>query len=105
GALLTLRTLPRTPFPYTTLFRSDEAPDVRRAALAAGRMLATAGETGRALAGLLSDTVLDAKQSDRVRQMAVEAISDLREVRAIRSEEHTSELQSRENIVCRLLPE
>lgn len=63
----------------------DEAPDVRRAALAAGRMLATAGETGRALAGLLSDTVLDAKQSDRVRQMAVEAISDLREVRAIPS--------------------
>lgn len=63
----------------------DEAPDVRRAALAAGRMLAAHEEPGRLLATLLSDIVLDAKQADRMRQMAIEAISDLREVRAIPS--------------------
>src|SRR5690606_39757843 len=41
----------------------------------------------------------------RVAQAAVEQLLLLRDLRVRRSEEHTSELQSRENLVCRLLLE
>src|SRR3712207_6932464 len=79
-----IRRPPRsTLFPYTTLFRS--APAARAAVGAAApapaparsRSAATAGRTGRA----------------RARRSCP------------RSEEHTSELQSRQYLVCRLLLE
>src|SRR2546422_11343469 len=75
---LMIRRPPRsTLFPYTTLFRSDPAPaaDVRRA-VADRRGRAVAAAAGRAGLGT-----------------------------ARRSEEHTSELQSRLHLVCRLLLE
>src|SRR5690606_39686097 len=76
--LIILRPPRSTLFPYTTLFRSEVA-DRRRAALA-GDLLA------RLLDQHLDQAVLGAEATHR-------------------SEEHTSELQSRENLVCRLLLE
>src|SRR5690349_22295966 len=71
-----LRPPPRsTLFPYTTLFRSERA-------------------------GLLP--VLHLVPERRLRQRPFDA---LREVVLHRSEEHTSELQSRRDLVCRLLLE
>src|SRR5256885_10667115 len=75
---LMIRRPPRsTLFPYTTLFRS--ITELKRAELGQ-RFLA---EAGRTLAGSL----------------------DYQETLAARSEEHTSELQSPCNLVCRLLLE
>src|SRR5690349_23439880 len=86
-----IRRPPRsTLFPYTTLFRSDldgarVGVDVRpqpleRLAVAAARVVASG-------------------QRARVDDLAVHA------ERLARSEEHTSELQSRRDLVCRLLLE
>src|SRR3712207_7216491 len=85
---LMIRRPPRsTLFPYTTLFRSEEDAGPRsrghRAILARGRPpRRTAGSTGRP-----ARTWID------------------RPSRRERSEEHTSELQSRQYLVCRLLLE
>src|SRR3712207_8414425 len=83
-----IRRPPRsTLFPYTTLFRSGRAivcsPDENREILSA-----TIGGMG------LTGTVLDA--TFRLRPI---------ETGWMRSEEHTSELQSRQYLVCRLLLE
>src|SRR3712207_7124580 len=68
-----------TLFPYTTLFRSDPP---RRPDLAAG--------DGAAMG----------------RAVPASAVGDRRpRLRSVRSEEHTSELQSRQYLVCRLLLE
>src|SRR3712207_8700087 len=78
-----IRRPPRsTLFPYTTLFRSDLAE------LAAGREAVVGG------LGLIERERLGDRDLQRAR----------REVRQ-RSEEHTSELQSRQYLVCRLLLE
>src|SRR3712207_8978634 len=82
-----IRRPPRsTLFPYTTLFRSvDEMPEVH-------------GVTDEAAEGF-RDRLLCA----RVAQDAVHDPSEV--VPGRRSEEHTSELQSRQYLVCRLLLE
>src|SRR5206468_10264496 len=103
---LLTRSPPRpTPFPYTTLFRSagggaqEDGRGPRpegavgqqdQAGLRVGRgnpaeHLDAAGEPGRTIPG--QDDVLGAAEDER----------------AARSEEHTSELQSRSDLVCRLL--
>src|SRR2546426_3501297 len=83
---LMIRRPPRsTLFPYTTLFRSL-APSDDPAAFA------------RALAELLTDPERRAALGASARRRAVELFS-------LRSEEHTSELQSPCNLVCRLLLE
>src|SRR2546427_2853316 len=80
---LMIRRPPRsTLFPYTTLFRS------RRAALPVEQQLVAGAQVLPAL--------------------GQEQLGVLREVHGIsrgRSEEHTSELQSQSNLVCRLLLE
>src|SRR5207302_11161576 len=82
-----LSTRPRPPaatlFPYTTLFRSSCFH--RRKRFAKIRNLS------RALRAVL--------------QMQFRCASIYRVKSVVRSEEHTSELQSRENLVCRLLLE
>src|SRR3712207_8353967 len=84
-----IRRPPRsTLFPYTTLFRSEVAA-VRRA-----------GVVGGVRAGL----VLLADRA-RLARAAREARRALRRRQDRRSEEHTSELQSRQYLVCRLLLE
>src|SRR5256885_10369157 len=80
-----IRRPPRsTLFPYTTLFRSD--------AVTAGDRLGTGGGPGLAL--------LDCGRSSHPAASATTATSTM-----VRSEEHTSELQSPCNLVCRLLLE
>src|SRR5688572_31365295 len=97
-----IRRPPRsTLFPYTTLFRSVEHHDRRLAAQLQMRALEVrrgrlqhlpagvdiAGERHHADAGMRGDA--------RPHGLAI----------ASRSEEHTSELQSQSNLVCRLPPE
>src|SRR2546430_10817876 len=81
-----IRRPPRsTLFPYTTLFRSeshDERPDESRKGLLREALL-------------LDRRTEDEKPERRDRHLR----------RARRSEEHTSELQSQSNLVCRLLLE
>src|SRR5690606_41160522 len=92
------------PFPYTTLFRSPH-----RAALVADRERHAPGEhlvqhaperidvAGRA--GLPAGEQLGREVLGR----AADGAGPRDGLVALRSEEHTSELQSRENLVCRLL--
>src|SRR5262249_61872616 len=88
-----------TLFPYTTLFRSDEGvePDINDVARIARHRdaPAEAGARDRQVA----QTALD-EADDLVSARARKRGHQLR-----RSEEHTSELQSLTNIVCRLLLE
>src|SRR5690242_21399938 len=78
---LMIRRPPRsTLFPYTTLFRSGKARDV-------------GGEAGRPAAHRFRQREAEAFVQRRVRKHCA------------RSEEHTSELQSHVNLVCRLLLE
>src|SRR3712207_8797654 len=83
-----IRRPPRsTLFPYTTLFRSGSA------ATSAGTGTANDAGVGVSKSGLL------ARSCPRHDTAAGPA------VKAPRSEEHTSELQSRQYLVCRLLLE
>src|SRR2546427_2322974 len=85
-----IRRPPRsTLFPYTTLFRSGRG--TRKS------LLHVAGVTGDPLQPGDRETV-----TDEGRQRDDAAIGLLGEAR---SEEHTSELQSQSNLVCRLLLE
>src|SRR5690606_39382929 len=95
-----IRRPPRsTLFPYTTLFRSTFE-----------RFLAT--KTGRVANQRLETTVVRSDGSDIPVELSIASFHTgkdfgasifLRDLTDIRSEEHTSELQSRENLVCRLL--
>src|SRR5690606_41723081 len=82
-------------FPYTTLFRSA-AVDLGVALLAA---VAAGLADGHALDPEGLQGLLDLVQLERLD----DGRDELHPLR--RSEEHTSELQSRENLVCRLLLE
>src|SRR2546422_5607514 len=85
---LMIRRPPRsTLFPYTTLFRSQARARRARAAHSGLRRADRHGPSRHA-------PVLDAARGDRDRRHALP-----------RSEEHTSELQSRLHLVCRLLLE
>src|SRR3712207_6955849 len=89
-----IRRPPRsTLFPYTTLFRSKRAYE---AALAAG--------TTGPLTNRLFTAALQAGKRVRAQTHIGTGPSSLSSV-AARSEEHTSELQSRQYLVCRLLLE
>src|SRR5258708_15129792 len=84
-----IRRPPRsTLFPYTTLFRS---PTVNLA-----KVCERYGGGGHARVGAIS---FDVTQSDAAHKAALEIVEELR------SEEHTSELQSPDHLVCRLLLE
>src|SRR5690606_40745980 len=97
-----LRRPPTSPlFPYTTLFRSSES------VAAAVKSLRDSGwsaeEARRFVDGLDVQLTVTAHPTEVKRytvRLKLERISA-----ALRSEEHTSELQSRENLVCRLLLE
>src|SRR3712207_8989847 len=91
-----IRRPPRsTLFPYTTLFRSRAGRVARAAARGRRRRARGRGRTPRG-GGAVSILVLFAPEppSPRGPNSA-----------CIRSEEHTSELQSRQYLVCRLLLE
>src|SRR5256885_6129381 len=91
-----IRRPPRsTLFPYTTLFRSRQ--DARHAE-------ALGGQIGR-VPGQERDRVLDLGIVDATTQLRQEPPHRQPDDDAPRSEEHTSELQSPCNLVCRLLLE
>src|SRR5688572_31856036 len=86
-----LRRPPRsTPFPYTTLFRSHETLDILH---------------GRTVSHFpLTSGRLNFLGASRIRSLsAAVSFSEIND--KVRSEEHTSELQSQSNSVCRLLLE
>src|SRR3712207_8192084 len=92
-----IRRPPRsTLFPYTTLFRSGLHGRARRAGPTSqprrGRRRGDAADPARARPG-----GNEARDLIRVQLLAGPAV--------LRSEEHTSELQSRQYLVCRLLLE
>src|SRR2546430_12808661 len=94
--------IPRPPsstlFPYTTLFRSaadSDVPQGRSASPPAGRALPPQLRAPRAVRRPTRRVASLGLRDDFVRRLA----------RLPRSEEHTSELQSQSNLVCRLLLE
>src|SRR3712207_8284819 len=99
-----IRRPPRsTLFPYTTLFRSQ--PDARQA-LAEVRVgprprLDAVGEGGR----VVHHQVFQRPRTGEVQQLFGKLGDQLQQNGPGRSEEHTSELQSRQYLVCRLLLE
>src|SRR3712207_8475742 len=90
-----IRRPPRsTLFPYTTLFRSERRPD---GVVPTGPVLLDAAE-GVLVTGVDRRRATGGEQHhQRVREVPL--------VGEPRSEEHTSELQSRQYLVCRLLLE
>src|SRR3712207_8356383 len=81
-----IRRPPRsTLFPYTTLFRS--------------------GQVKLVLTGTTARSALNVKGPGRVTLADVNVAGPLGRFNGKRSEEHTSELQSRQYLVCRLLLE
>src|SRR3712207_7391022 len=101
-----IRRPPRsTLFPYTTLFRSTErlaalaAVATRRAKLPASSFTSYAGRPGGA----------ESERIWRISSASASAVAAYARLRSscasARSEEHTSELQSRQYLVCRLLLE
>src|SRR3712207_8422872 len=89
-----IRRPPRsTLFPYTTLFRSERGFEVACAISEGAALVFTSGEEGQQ-----SEVVL-------LRERVVLVVVALCAGERARSEEHTSELQSRQYLVCRLLLE
>src|SRR3989440_491614 len=101
---LIIRRPPRSPlFPYPPLFRSQDRP-LRPGRLAAER--AREAPEPRVLEPLSGDRERDEPLADpRVRPRRPSVDGQLPRQRHERSEEHTSELQSRSDLVCRLLLE
>src|SRR3712207_7927218 len=90
-----------TLFPYTTLFRSGR--DEGRGELRADVEHDQRDEHRRVAGGLLRQ-VVDEEEAPVVAQVRLERLAPQQvEERDERSEEHTSELQSRQYLVCRLL--
>src|SRR5690606_41195105 len=90
-----------TPFPYTTLFRSWSARRLRSKARRGGSRTACNRKGGKACldAACVSSVPFELDGASRGAHARGPGF------RGKRSEEHTSELQSRENLVCRLLLE
>src|SRR3712207_8081839 len=97
-----IRRPPRsTLFPYTTLFRSQDR-GLRQPDLEQPRALAAAGQDALLALGLRRhDELLGLLAGPSQRRLPL-VLGDLH---LDRSEEHTSELQSRQYLVCRLLLE
>src|SRR2546430_5278164 len=96
-----IRRPPRsTLFPYTTLFRSHLPQDIER------RTADRALQVGKELQGdrCVGWTVAHQPVGD-LGHRAQPPLLVLNDSRQLRSEEHTSELQSQSNLVCRLLLE
>src|SRR5438270_8458226 len=93
-----------TLFPYTTLFRSVDHPIIRQKAvlnICDGVLAAYHGGPG----GKVKDYVWPHKTMYFATDPVALDKTGLKVIDAKRSEEHTSELQSQSNLVCRLLLE
>src|SRR5690606_40223555 len=101
-AISTPRTPTSTLFPYTTLFRSPEFYDTleENASIKSQTIFRLTGKSCFSEDTGLEVDALNGEPGVRSARYAGEDANH-----AARSEEHTSELQSRENLVCRLLLE
>src|SRR5256885_7453066 len=91
-----IRRPPRSPlFPYTTLFRSTLTLE----------LLGVAGLILLNAFFVAGEYALVTARRTKIQELAEEGNRRARAVQRIRSEEHTSELQSPCNLVCRLLLE
>src|SRR5688572_32060611 len=89
-----------TLFPYTTLFRSEESNLIEDA----GRKLSVSNDTLQFDMGAYEIKTFKLRLQPQLKGLDfISAHIKLKCV--IRSEEHTSELQSQSNLVCRLLLE
>src|SRR5207249_12087836 len=101
-----LRRPPRsTLFPYTTLFRSDAMAGrdvLARSRTGSGKTLAFAVPIVERLArdGARPSALILVPTRELASQV-VEEFEGIAQARGLRSEEHTSELQSRFDLVCR----
>src|SRR5690625_6080753 len=84
---MSLRTLNSPLFPYTTLFRSTIDPDTRMIVVPS------------------SEVVKKQAENEGLDKIFLKFGAEWRTAGCSRSEEHTSELQSRGHLVCRLLLE
>src|SRR5690606_41935160 len=94
-----------TLFPYTTLFRSRVYPDVRVFAVAVIVMMGVGFVIMPMLIMMLVVLRFTTFALQESHRPPGELLATEQTVEEGRSEEHTSELQSRENLVCRLLLE
>src|SRR5690349_24082475 len=85
-----------TLFPYTTLFRSIQLPEEEER----GKP-----QPKRTFFHVLRPLALPSPRAHRIAEWRLMSRGNITEVRNSRSEEHTSELQSRRDLVCRLLLE
>src|SRR5688572_32617520 len=97
---------PRSPlFPYTTLFRSESAADRLKREQRAAKDRKEEQDTLDDLTRVFTFTLVERQVRDG-RPMIVVAFAPRPDAAPkTRSEEHTSELQSQSNLVCRLLLE
>src|SRR3712207_9564492 len=97
---------PRSPlFPYTTLFRSAHRRGPRSAGLGrleAGREVLERQPAVDLLLGRDPLRPSPAHEADQPVQDGGDPALEADDVEQVRSEEHTSELQSRQYLVCRL---
>src|SRR5699024_12744800 len=102
--LFCLIMLPRQPrytiFPYTTLFRSNMVEGAKELPGKIGSAIKNMAY--KAVEGITS---LGKSMGDKMESVVNSVIGGLNKVLGARSEEHTSELQSRFDLVCRLLLE
>src|SRR2546430_10960045 len=93
-----IRRPPRSPlFPYTTLFRSRSCGHPA--------LVGVAASSAHTRSLLRARHVVLVGLGRRRRRRVPEPLGHVVVARAVRSEEHTSELQSQSNLVCRLLLE
>src|SRR5690606_42022036 len=94
-----------TVFPYTTLFRSFDSETIQHVDPLPNRLVVVgAGYVGVEFAGMFarfgSQVTLVDRNAEWMRSEDRDVAQAVAEVLDDRSEEHTSELQSRENLVC-----
>src|SRR5690606_41704288 len=100
---LFLRPPSAPPFPYTTLFRSEIAEEARMRHASGFHVDEAALREDLDVGGVYA---WRAPHLGGERHLwSPQSVAALQKAVRLRSEEHTSELQSRENLVCRLLLE
>src|SRR5690606_40386288 len=91
-------------FPYTTLFRSYGR--AVRLAMAYADTVNQAFDAAKPWVMAKGISTADDATREQLQDICSRALAGFKALTVmLRSEEHTSELQSRENLVCRLLPE
>src|SRR5258708_10028223 len=101
-----IRRRPRsTLFPYTTLFRSQIERDLSTQVISLLEPVVGTGHVRVNVAAVLKADATEETEERWDPASVVRSKATTTETSAVRSEEHTSELQSPDHLVCRLLLE